>query len=120
MTFIDQKISSSSSSIYKEFSMTAADINQMGSSPFELAPVSGPGKYYLIEFILIEFTRGTIDYNAAAVDYIAVLNNSASRRTLIDKNLFINGFGVAGDKAIVPVNAFGMVATIPNVIFFSP
>ena len=90
----------------------------MGGAPIDLVGLSGVGKYYRIDSFSLEFTRGTIDFDPAAVDYITILNDSASHRTLINKLMFSEPFGAPGDQKAVVINSFGIVATVANIVYF--
>lgn len=72
---ISSSLDTINSSGYTEtiVNISSAQILAMGTSPIELLPAAGVGKYYDIEKILIEFSAASVDYTFDIGDYLVVL-----------------------------------------------
>lgn len=69
--------------------ISSAQILAMGSSPIELLPAPGVGKYYLIDSVIIEYTYVTTPYTQSVVggDLLSVVQSNGSWECLFSDTI---------------------------------
>jgi hypothetical protein len=92
--------------------ISSAQILTMGTSPIELLPAAGIGKYYDIDKIIIEFSKGSIPYVFENLDSLRFLGYGVFDADILTSSPFDFSFNPNG-KGISPNNiAIGQVMLV--------